>query len=167
MVHPTRHRLGIGRGIGIAAVAILAGTVLTACSGARPIDTSLARPFPEALEQARVLDIQVRRDPTSITLTNTTASDIPPCTMWLNKRYSRPFEGLPIGDTVTLPLASFIDEYGERFRPGGFWATRPSQRLVLAQFEIPADSGATSLLGAIVVNGEEDPDSRRRRVNPY
>lgn len=141
--------------------------VLPGCSSSQPVDTSQARPFPEALEQARVLDIQVRREPTTVTLTNTTASDIPPCTMWLNKRYSRPFPGLNVGDTTTLALDSFIDEFGERFRPGGFWATRPSQRVVLAQFEIPDPAGSASLLGAVVINGEEDPDARRRQANPF
>jgi len=141
-------------------------SVLSACSS-QPIDLSLARPFPEALEQARVLDIQVRREPTTIILTNTTASDIPPCTMWLNKRYSRPFPGLAVGDTTTLDLDSFIDEFGERFRPGGFWATRPSQRVVLAQFEVPDPAGSASLLGTVVINGEEDPDARRRQANPF
>ncbi len=149
------------------AALLLALGAQSGCSSTQRIDTAAARPFPAALTQGRVLDIQVRREPTTITFSNTTAADIPPCTMWLNKRYSRPFDGLPIGRTTTLSLNSFIDEFGERFRPGGFWATRPSQRVVLAQFEIPSDSGATTLLGTVVINGEEDPDARRRRVNPF
>ncbi len=149
----------------LAATALL--TLLSACSTSQPVDLSLARPFPQALEQARVLDIQVRREPTTLTLTNTTASDIPPCTMWLNKRYSRPFPALAVGGATTLDLNSFIDEFGERFRPGGFWATRPSQRVVLAQFEVPDPAGSASLLGTVVINGEEDPDARRRQANPF
>jgi len=140
---------------------------LAGCAGTRSVDTSYARPFPETLEQARVLEVQVRRAPTTITFTNTTASDIPACTMWLNQRYSRPFDGLGIGQSTTLPLASFIDEFGEGFRPGGFWATRPSERVVLAQFEIPGETGGSLLLGTVVVSGEENPDARRRRANPF
>lgn len=151
-----------------AAAIALALTGLGGCGASRSIDTSHARPFPTALEQARVLEIQVRREPTTISLTNTTALDIPPCTMWINQRYSRPFDGLGVGESVTLPLDSFVDEFGERFRPGGFWATRTSERVVLAQFELANEQGGPStLLGTIVVNGEEDPDARRRRANPY
>ena len=146
-----------------AVVAALCAAVLGACA-ARSVDTAYAREFP-ALEQGRVLEIQVRREPTTLSFTNTTASDIPPCTMWLNQRFSRPFDGLGVGDSVTLPLSSFVDEFGERFRPGGFWATRPSDRVVLAQFELPGD--APVLLGAVVVNGEENPDARRRRGSQY
>jgi hypothetical protein len=60
-----------------------------------------------------------------------------------------------------------VDEFGERFRPGGFWATRASERVVLVQFEVAGAEGAPALLGTVVVNGEEDPDARRRRANPY
>jgi hypothetical protein len=147
--------------VAIAWLGLLAG-----CAGSRPIDSSNARAFP-ALEQARVLDIQVRREPATIALTNTTASPIPPCTMWINQRYSRPFEGLGVGESVSLPLGSFVDEFGQRFRPGGFWATRASERVVLAQFEMPGADQQPVLVGTVVVNGEEDPDARRRRANPY
>lgn len=149
--------------------------MLASCAGSRPQSVDYARPFPPALEQASVLEIQVRRTPTTVTFTNTTAQDIPACTMWLNKRYSRPIDAVPVAASVTFPLASFVDEFGEGFRPGGFWATRPSQRVVLVQFEVPAEAGvgtpdstaATRLVGAVVVDGEEDPDARRRRANPF
>lgn len=157
-------------GTGLASIfgAALIAATLAGCAGPRPVDPASARAFPEGLQQARVLDIQVRRAPTTLTLTNTTASDIPACTMWLNKRYSREFPGLPVGRTATLTLSDFVDEYGERFRPGGFWATRRSQRVVLAQFEIPSDSaGGVTLIGAIVIDGEEDPDVRRRRAAQF
>ncbi|MCA9287251.1 MAG: hypothetical protein KDA05_01620 [Phycisphaerales bacterium] len=143
------------------------GLLGSGCGGATSVDTSFARPFPSGLEQQRVLAIQVRREPTSITFTNTTASHVPAGTMWLNKRYSRPFSGLGVGQTVTMRLVEFVDEFGESFRPGGFWATRASQRLVLAQFEVDDGAGATTLIGTVVVNGEEDPDARRRQANPY
>lgn len=162
---PTTRRRA-SRTLGLLAVSI-AGIAATGCSATRSIDTSAARVFPPGLEQSRVLDVQVRRAPTTLAFTNTTASDIPACTMWLNKRYARPIEAVPVGQTVTYALADFVDEFGERFRPGGFWATRPSQRVVLAQFEIPDQAGSSTLLGTVVVNGEEDPDARRRRANPF
>lgn len=108
--------------------------------------------FPEAKAQEEVLDIQVVRDGTHITLTNTTARAYGRSRLWLNRWFSRDIEALDIGQSLTFPLSEFRDRFDEPFRAGGFFATRRPTRLVQAQLET-----ADSLLGLVVVaRGEEN-----------
>ncbi len=102
--------------------------------------------YPSALKQSRTLDVQVTRNETEISLTNTTAAPLPPGTMWINAWYAREFPGLAVGESLTLNLRDFKDRFGDQFRAGGFWATDRPDRLALAQLE----SGG-ELLGLIVV----------------
>ena len=61
-----------------------------------------------------------------------------------------------------------MDEYGSGSGPAGSGRRARSQRVVLAQFEIPTDTaGGVTLIGAIVIDGEEDPDVRRRRAAQF
>jgi len=92
------------------------------------------------------LNIQVVREGTGITITNTTASPIPPTTLWLNKWYSRPIDEVGIGETVRYDLREFRDAFSEPFRAGGFWATDEGDPLVTAHLE---EGGR--LVGLIVV----------------
>ncbi len=110
--------------------------------------------FPETLTQLRTLDIQVRRDTRVITLTNTTASNLPAGRMWLNKWFSLEMsDGLPVAQTASFDLGEFVDEFGERFRAGGFFAINDPDDLVLAQYQTINDAGETVMLGLIVVDG--------------
>ncbi|MEN0019763.1 MAG: hypothetical protein AAF747_02650 [Planctomycetota bacterium] len=111
-----------------------------------------ARPFPAGLEQTEQVDVQVQRDSTEITFTNTTATSFPPATMWLNRRFSRPVPSLGVGETITLKLRDFVDENNERFRAGGFFATDLPADLVLAQLETVRND-QVALVGFVVVNG--------------
>ncbi len=113
------------------------------------------RPYPRELAQSEVLDIQVIRNPqTRITLTNTTAQTFGPSTIWLNARFGRPIAGLAPGQTITLNLDEFRDEFGDRFRAGGFFATKAPETLVHAQLETIVD-GESRLYGLIVA-GEDN-----------
>ena len=112
------------------------------------------RPYPAQLPQSEVLDIQVIREPqTTITLTNTTAKSFGPSTLWLNACFGRPIEGMLPGQTLSLSLKEFRDEFGDRFRAGGFFATKAPEVLVQAQLETIVD-GQSMLYGLIVV-GED------------
>lgn len=106
------------------------------------------RAYPTHKPQTRVLDIQVIRRDTRITATNVTSEAIGPCTMWVNAEFSREFDGLAIGESKTLSLLDFHNEFGESFRGGGFFATQRPSDLVQAQLE-----GETEMTGLIVVNG--------------
>lgn len=99
-----------------------------------------------ALAQGRVMDVQVVRRETTITLTNTTAQDIPACRMWINGAYSRMIDPLPIGATTTLPLGSFRDRFESKFKAGGFFATENPDTLVQAQLELDG-----TLVGLLVI----------------
>ena len=114
----------------LAAAALLA---LPACRGGANID--YARPMPPGLTQAEVLDVQLFRDVTNVELTNTTARSFQNATLWINERWSRPIESLDIGESIDVSLWEFVDEYGDPFRAGGFFATRDPDAVVLAQLE--------------------------------
>jgi hypothetical protein len=139
--------------------AVCAGLVLWALAGCNALPTALVggevgaydRPYPAELAQSETLDIQVIREPeTIITLTNTTARTFGPSTLWLNARFSRPIAGLRPGQTLRLDLYEFRDEFGERFRGGGFFATKAPEQVMHAQLETEVD-GESRMIGLIVV----------------
>lgn len=110
------------------------------------------RPYPRELPQSRVVDVQVLRGPeTTISMTNTTAETFGPSTLWLNGRFSRPITGFAPGQTLELNLYNFRDEHGEKFRGGGFFATKPPEKIVHAQLET-LENGESTLVGLIVVS---------------
>ncbi len=123
----------------IAAVSLLAAS---GCSGGP--DMIGSGPQYPPVKQTRVVDVQVLRDETEVTLTNTTAADLPAGLLWINAWFSAPFEGLRIGQTVTLQLVRFTDRYGRSFRAGGFFATELPDRLVLAQLQPASADGAAA-----------------------
>lgn len=136
-----------------------AGLVLVALSGCAGSGGGPGRPFPAGLTADgpdRVEDVQVVRDSTWITLTNTTARPLPASTLWLNRRFARDIDALPVGQSLSLPLRSFRDEFGTPFRAGGFFATEQPERVVLAELEPrPATPDAEpELIGLVVVAGE-------------
>jgi hypothetical protein len=114
---------------------VLAASALAlgGCRGGQSID--YARPMPGTLTEGEVLNIQVLRSVTRLRLTNTTSRSFEGCTLWLNQRYSRPVGDLAVGETLDLPLREFVDEFGDTFRAGGFFATRDPDPVVLAELE--------------------------------
>lgn len=135
-------------------LAVIAAAAASGCASS-PVPVTYARPYPGDISQRETLNIQVFRSTFHVEFTNTTARVFGPSTLWLNARFSRPIDGLAVGQTLRLPLRDFRDEYSEAFRAGGFFATEIPERLVLAQLETKkADS--TDLLGLIVVHGHEE-----------
>lgn len=142
---------------------VLAVVLAAGGCGGGPGKVDYARAYPKDAVQSEILNIQVVRQTTEIEFTNTTARAFGPCTMWLNARFSRPLDGLKIGETLRLPLREFRDEYGDAFRGGGFFATELPEKLVLAQLEVPVTAAqpedgsapASRWLGLIVIGGEE------------
>lgn len=129
----------------IALLAGLAAGCRSAEIAAQPIS------FP-ALKQSKTLDIQVVRDGTHIRLSNTTATPFGRSRLWLNRRFSMAIESWAIGQTLDLPLSDFRDEFGERFRAGGFFAAEAPDTIVQAQIQTPLEpTSDAALLGLIVV----------------
>ncbi|GAB4554361.1 MAG: hypothetical protein Tsb0013_16970 [Phycisphaerales bacterium] len=128
--------------IGLTILALLGG-----CRSGAPAEGRAYPPGPSA----ETLDIQVEREETVLRLTNTSARSFGPSTLWVNAGFSHPIDGFGIGETLVLDLGSFVDEYGNRFRAGGFFATRQPHDLVLAELEDGADG---TRYGLIVTRGE-------------
>lgn len=126
-----------------------AAFILAACHA--PASIEERRPYPLELRQGATLDVQVVRDETHITMTNTTAREFGPSTLWLNQWYSREIDGFAPGQTLRLDLADFEDKFGDAFRAGGFFATDIPQRIALVQIESGAP-GARTLTGLVYVN---------------
>jgi hypothetical protein len=141
--------------VGLVACGIAGAIALGGCTqtGSR-VDAGLPE-YPAELRQTTVLNIQVVRDDTDITMTNTTARAVGKARLWVNKWFSREIEGLAVGETVTLNLYDFRDPYGTQFRAGGFFATERPDRLVLAQLE-PLEVEPRELLGLVVVGRSEE-----------
>lgn len=111
----------------------IALVTLAGCRGGGGAD--YARPMPDGLERGEVLNIQAFRNVTRLELTNTTARSFEGGTIWINQRYSRPIGDLGVGESLDLSLREFVDEHGDTFRAGGFFATRDPLPVVLAEFE--------------------------------
>ncbi len=128
------------------ALPLLAGVLPGCRGGSVPRPAGEARALPATLTQTETLDIQVFRNVTKLELTNTTARAFEGGTLWLNQRFSRPMEPLAIGESRSIPLKQFLDEFGEPFRGGGFFATEPPDRVVLVQLETEG-----TLYGLVVI----------------
>lgn len=124
------------------------GRIPTALTGGPRV--TYARPFPPDLHQTEQLNIQARRNNHRITLTNSTTEHFDAGTLWINRRFSHPVQSLDIGQTVTLDLRDFVDEHGEFFRGGGFFATERPADVMLFQLETERDADVV-LLGLVSV----------------
>lgn len=102
--------------------------------------------YPEEKRITAVVDIQVLRDETEITMTNTTTRTFAPARAWVNQWWCADFPGLTPGQTIKLDLSNFKDCFGDAFRAGGFFATQNPDALV--KFEVEEEAG---LVGFIVI----------------
>lgn len=157
--HFARPRLRLcptSNGRAVLTAAVLIGVLAATIGGcsSTPTLTGYERVYPEYPNRVETLDIQVFRETKHVTLTNTTATAFGPSTLWLNAWYSRPIDGLAVGETLHLPLASFRDEHGYAFRGGGFFAVEAPERLALTELESVRDD-ATVYYRLVVVGGEE------------
>lgn len=119
------------------------------CSTRARVD--YGRAYPIDKPQQRVADIHVKREGTSIVMTNTSDRSFGESIMWINGEFSRTLDGLAVGQTRSLSLGEFRNEFNEPFRAGGFFATVPPADVVLAQLETPDE-----LVGLIVVRGQAE-----------
>ncbi len=109
--------------------------------------------YPDALPRGTTAEVQVFRDVTTLRLTNTTAHTFGPGRLWLNQQYSTPVDTLEPGETWELDLRRFVDEFGDVYRAGGFFAQREPAAVVLVEIESgPADD--RRLVGFVVVDNK-------------
>ncbi len=87
--------------------------------------------------------MQVFRDGPILTMTNTSPATLGPGLLWINAAYSIEIDPIPSGERVTIDLRECLNEFGQPFRGGGFFATERPDDVVLA--EIETDEGMLGL----------------------
>lgn len=150
-MHGTIRTMKTARTLACVIPSLLVATAIGVSTGCSSGNRSVnyARVYPAVVEKGPTLDVQVVRGETSLTLTNTTAKVFGPCTLWINAYYSKPLDGLAVGQSIRVPLSDLRNEHSEAFRGGGFFATKKPERMVLAQLEHDG-----TLYGLVVVRGE-------------
>ena len=148
MPHTTRSAV-----VQLASAALLILPLGAGCRG-RPTPVEYARSFPPLVQQGSV-NVQVVRKTTRIELTNTTARDFGPSTLWINSRFAHPVKEFRVGQTLDLNLRDFRDEHQDAFRAGGFFAAEPPDTIALVQIETMGAEGTPELIGFVVVHGTE------------
>lgn len=144
MPYARNNLMRVARTVGLLLAVSAGAMVPVGCVTYDPAGAS--RGYPQGMTQSRVVNIQVSRQETHITLTNTTAQSFDGGTLWMNAQYARPIEGLAIGQTLRLDLHDFRNEHSEPFRAGGFFATERPDVLYLAQLETREE-----MIGLIVI----------------
>lgn len=137
---------------GILIIAGIASTLLLpACSGQRYDPALATRPYPVALDQDRVVDIQVFRDGADLIVVNASPQSFTDFDLWVNRRYMLHVESLAAGQSGRFNFGDFFDRWGESPIAGGFFRTERPTPIVLVQLQIGED---TPLLGATSVPEE-------------
>ena len=125
------------------------GVALSGCASDQvPFEV---RPYPGGQGQLMLDEAQVQRSGIRLRVVNGSSQAIGPGTMWVNQEFSHPVASIGAGATVELDLSEFRNEFGERFRAGGFWATERPKRLGLVQVEPPSGG---MLIGLVVIEDE-------------
>lgn len=136
--------------IPLVVVTVLMMPLLGSCAALEEQTRATPGPaYPMTMPMGEVYDIQVFRDVGTMRFTNTSPRTFEPSRIWINQRFSRLFAGVAPGETVELPLIEFVDEYGDTFRAGGFFANRSPEALVLVQIE--SGEGESAVLDGFVV----------------
>jgi len=131
---------------------ILAALIQSGCTRKTYDPTWATQPYPAALHTTTTADMQVFRKDTDLQIVNSTSHSYSDFDLWINQRYVRHVDSLPTGETVTLSLWDFKDEYGDRFYAGGFFRTREAQ--VVRLVEIQRGEGQP-MLGLIAIRSED------------
>jgi hypothetical protein len=143
--------------LALLAVCLCALAPLVAGCRSAPTPVDWAREYPVDLVRApKPLDIQVFRNARTLEFSNTTAKALPAGTLWINRRFALPFDGLAVGATFERPLTDFRDEFSDPFRAGGFFAREAPDTVVMVELEVPAEQGPASVESFIVVKGTPD-----------
>jgi hypothetical protein len=129
-------------------------TPLTGCQLFSEKQTAAPGPgYPEAMPRGETAPVQVFREVTTLRMTNTTARAFGPGRLWLNQQYSAEVGVIEPGQTLEMDLRTFVDEFGDVYRAGGFFAQRDPANVVLVEIEDgPADN--RELVGFVVVENK-------------
>ena len=96
--------------------------------------------------------MQVFRNDTNIEIVNTTARSYRNVDVWVNQRYVSHVEAIPAGETISLSLWDFKDEYGNLFNAGGFFRTYPPTPVRMVEIQVSSED---PLIGLVAIRREE------------
>lgn len=99
--------------------------------------------------------MQVFRDNEKIEIVNTTAKTYTDIDIWLNQRYVRHLDLLPAGESVTLSLWDFCDQWGGVINAGGVWRTYTPTPVRMVEIQT---SDTEPMIGLIAIRAEDPPD---------
>jgi hypothetical protein len=83
------------------------------------------------------LDIIVNKRDHNIIFTNRTATTFKNVRLWLNQQYVTVLDTFPVGQTLSIPVANFINKHGEPYPAGGLLTPDRGYALVLAELYDP------------------------------
>ena len=136
---------------------LISGMALLSMGGCQLFNEKLTAqahaPYPADIAQGEIFDVQVFREITILKFTNTTTHDFGDSVVWINKRYSLPISGFASGETVELDLRAFVDQFGDVYRAGGFFAQRTPAPVVLMQLET-VENNEPIMYGFVVVENK-------------
>ena len=125
--------------------------LLCSCSPKINVPQLATRPYPYALHNTNVVDIQCFRRGTDLEIVNATAQSFEKFSLWINQRYVHEVPSMPAGATVRVSLWDFVDQYGRRFYAGGFFRSYPAEPVRLAEIQTAEDK---PLIGLIAIRTE-------------
>jgi len=136
--------------------ACLAATLACASSCARSLyqPERATRAYPFELHSTNTIDVQVFRDHEKLEIVNTTAHEFSEFDVWINQRYVHRVPSLPAGESVTLSLWDFCDQWGGVFNAGGVWRTFEPTPVRMVEIQV---SETEPLIGLIAIRAEEAP----------
>lgn len=115
---------------------LVVGVLLVGSAGcSSPVERGEYPAYSGAPDEYDLLDIQVMRRGTKLEMTNTTTVSFGPSRVWANREYSEEISGFEVGKTVHLRLGDFRNQFGQRFKEGGFFATELPDALVCVEIE--------------------------------
>lgn len=117
-------------------IALAVPAVLAIGCNANLYDPKLAtRPYPEALQQETVVQVQVVPMQTQIRFINATSTSYDNIDIWINRRFVMHVERFDAGQQMEVEIENFRDQWGQCPQPGGFWRTRPPTPIVITQIQ--------------------------------
>lgn len=124
---------------------LIAASVLCGCESIKYVATSVLpadKPedaqrqphiYPQAMPLGKELSLEVTRvDRRHIRIENRTAVPYEKVQVWLNEQYGGTLDVLPIGDSGSISLAQFLNEFGEPFPVGAFLEPEKAAAVVAA-----------------------------------
>jgi hypothetical protein len=125
--------------------------ICTGCTGKLYDPAWATQPYPQEAHSTSTVDMQVFRRDTIIEIINSTPRSYSDFDLWINQRYVQHVDSLTAGQSITLSLWDFYDEYGDRFNAGGFFRAYTPTPVRLVQIH-PAQG--QPMIGLVTIRSE-------------